>query len=76
MNRNIRFNDSNNFIYDFKELDMICFVDDVSYQTHSVLDFIDIVAYSSGSPVSESETIPKTLKLILPFPLVLLMPGC
>ena len=42
MNRNIRFNDSNNFIYDFKELDMICFVDDVSYQTHSVLDFIDI----------------------------------
>ena len=42
MNRNVIIDNSSNITYDFKELNVVCYIDDVSYESFTVLDFIDI----------------------------------
>ena len=41
-NHSVRFDASQNILYDFKQLELTCSIDDVSYEVTSVLDFVDL----------------------------------
>lgn len=42
MDHVVRFDPSENIIYDFKQLNITCLIDDVSYSVSSVLDFMEL----------------------------------
>lgn len=41
-NHSVRFDASQNILYDFKQLELTCSIDEVGYEVTSVLDFVDL----------------------------------